>query len=269
MPIGSHHSAAAGTDVWLTPPEVLAALGSFDLDPCAAVDQPWPTARQHYTIHDNGLAKPWQGRVWLNPPYANNVIGKWMRRMVDHGKGIALIFARTETAVFHSTVWREADALLFQEGRLHFHRPEAPDVERCRTHPHEWVVYDLKTEAQACVHCGKAKANAGAPSVFCAYGAEDADRLASSGIPGTFVPLRMRSLIFGFSEVGSWVEEVVKVMENAGDAMHVQDLYRALADSPKAQRNPNWKAKIRQTVQRGPFEAKGGGVWKVAEGRLL
>ncbi|MDG4853840.1 MULTISPECIES: hypothetical protein [unclassified Mesorhizobium] len=44
MPIGSHQSAAAGTDVWLTPPALLAALGgaeSFDLDPCAPLDRPW------------------------------------------------------------------------------------------------------------------------------------------------------------------------------------------------------------------------------------
>ncbi|WP_280940170.1 hypothetical protein [Mesorhizobium sp. WSM1293] len=43
MTIGSHHSARAGTDVWLTPPAILAALGgaeSFDLDPCAPLDRP-------------------------------------------------------------------------------------------------------------------------------------------------------------------------------------------------------------------------------------
>ncbi|WP_206516814.1 hypothetical protein [Mesorhizobium sp. M7A.F.Ca.MR.245.00.0.0] len=60
MPIGSHHSAAAGTDVWLTPPAILAALGgaeSFDLDPCAPLDRPWDMARQHYTMADNGLAR--------------------------------------------------------------------------------------------------------------------------------------------------------------------------------------------------------------------
>lgn len=42
-----------------------------------------------------------------------------------------------------------------------------------------------------------------------------------------------------------------------------------MANSPKADRNPNWKAKVRQTLQRGPFEPLGDGVWQVAEGRLL
>ena len=244
MPIGSHHSAAAGTDVWLTPPDIMAALGgpeSFDLDPCAPLDRPWDMARQHYTIADNGLMRPWHGRVWLNPPYSNNVIGRWMGRMADHAHGIALIFARTETQVFHDSVWRAADALLFMEGRLHFH--DAAGV--------------------------RAKANAGAPSVFCAYGADDAERLAASGIPGAFVPLRLRSLTFGFASIGSWVDEVMKVMKRAGDAVRLDDLYRELASNPKASRNPNWQAKIRQTLQRGPFEPLGGGVWQVAEGRLL
>jgi hypothetical protein len=244
MPIGSHHSARAGTETWLTPPNVLTALGgadSFDLDPCAAPNQPWPTARQHYTIADDGLALPWTGRIWLNPPYSNNVIARWMGRMADHAHGIALIFARTETKVFHETVWRAADALLFLEGRLHFH--DAAGV--------------------------RAKANAGAPSVFCAYGAADADVLACCGLPGAFVPLRLRSMIFGFASVGSWVDEVAKVIERAGEAVHLDQLYHALGDSPKAQRNRHYREKIRQSLQRGPFAPLGDGVRKVADGRLL
>ncbi|MGB3833771.1 MAG: DNA N-6-adenine-methyltransferase [Mesorhizobium sp.] len=260
MPIGSHQSARPGTDVWLTPPHVLDALGgaeSFDLDPCAAIDQPWPTARQHFTIEDNGLLRPWHGRVWMNPPYRTGVVGQFMRRMVDHGQGIALIFARTETAAFHETVWRAADALLFLEGRLHFHVNEDTTLAR-------------KKGPSVFVRRGeRSPANAGAPSVFCAYGPADSDVLASCGLPGAFVPLRLRSLIFGFASVGSWVDEVTKVIERAGEAVHLDTLYRALADSPKAQRNRHWREKIRQTLQRGPFEPLGDGVWKVAEGRLL
>ena len=53
--IGGHHSARSRTNEWLTPPSVLQALGPFDLDPCAPVTRPWPTAREHYTEIDNGL----------------------------------------------------------------------------------------------------------------------------------------------------------------------------------------------------------------------
>src|SRR5690606_9975155 len=56
--MGSHHGPVMGKDEWLTPPEVLRALGRFDLDPCAPINRPWDMARRHYTILDNGLTKP-------------------------------------------------------------------------------------------------------------------------------------------------------------------------------------------------------------------
>jgi hypothetical protein len=59
--IGSHESTVNEKDVWLTPPEIIEALGPFDLDPCAAINQPWPTAKNHFTLHDNGLVQPWGG----------------------------------------------------------------------------------------------------------------------------------------------------------------------------------------------------------------
>src|SRR3954447_20073031 len=96
--MGSHESASGGSDEWLTPPDLLAALGRFDLDPCAPTTRPWDTAAAHYTIEDDGLRQPWTGRVWLTPPYAN--AGKWLHRLADHGHGTALIFARTETALW-------------------------------------------------------------------------------------------------------------------------------------------------------------------------
>ena len=80
------------TVVWLTPPHILKALGEFDLDPCASLDRPWDTARNHYTVEDNGLVQPWEGRVWLNPPYGAGM-DLWLNRLANHpGGGIALVF---------------------------------------------------------------------------------------------------------------------------------------------------------------------------------
>ena len=71
------------------------------------------------TIEDNGLRKPWFGRLWLNPPYGgSDIVGPWMRRMVWHGIGTVLIFARTETDVWFETIWRAASLILFLEGRF-------------------------------------------------------------------------------------------------------------------------------------------------------
>jgi hypothetical protein len=80
------HKPVMGKDEWLTPPEIVRALGPFDLDPCAPIVRPWDTAAQHYTIQDNGLNQPWAGRVWLNPPYGREAI-HWMARLAEHGNG--------------------------------------------------------------------------------------------------------------------------------------------------------------------------------------
>ncbi|MFB5758983.1 DNA N-6-adenine-methyltransferase [Paenibacillus medicaginis] len=67
--MGGHQSARMMKDEWLTPPEIIKGLGEFDLDPCVPINRPWDTAKNHYTIEDNGLKKKWFGKVWMNPPY--------------------------------------------------------------------------------------------------------------------------------------------------------------------------------------------------------
>lgn len=159
--IGGHHRAFRGkTDEWLTPPEIVEAMGPFELDPCSPVNRPWPTATRHYTIEDDGLSKPWEGRVWLNPPYGPET-DRWLKRLAEHGNGIALIFARTETAMFFEHVWSKADSLLFIQGRLHFHYVDGT----------------------------RAKANAGGPSVLIAYGDGNANMLETGRVKGKVVRL--------------------------------------------------------------------------------
>lgn len=154
--IGSHHSAAAKTDEWLTPPAIIRALGQFDLDPCSPVNRPWPTARRHLTIDDDGLESPWYGRVWLNPPYSE--VDLWMRRLAAHGNGIALVFARAETRWWFESVWPTAAAILFLRGRLTFHFGDGSG--------------------------SKAGHNSGGPSVLIAYGETNVQALADSQLDG-------------------------------------------------------------------------------------
>jgi hypothetical protein len=160
--MGGHHSAKSGKDEWLTPPWLLKPLGKFDLDPCAPVVRPWDTASKHYTAEDNGLLFDWEGRVWLNPPYGR-MTEVWLSRLASHGNGIALVFARTETRMFHRYVWPMADGILFLRGRLHFHHVDGT----------------------------KAKMNGGAPSVLIAYGGLNAADLcmASPTIGGKYLDL--------------------------------------------------------------------------------
>ena len=111
------------TDVWLTPPELIRSLGEFDLDPAAASHRPWPTAKAHFTVQDDGLSKVWAGRVWLNPPYGREV-GLWLEKLRQHGDGIALVTPRTETKWYFEHVWGRADAIFFFRGRLRFHHED-------------------------------------------------------------------------------------------------------------------------------------------------
>lgn len=157
--IGSHHSAIRQTDEWLTPPAILNALGGFDLDPCAPIERPWPTACEHFTIVDDGLTLPWRGRVWLNPPYSE--VEPWMKRMAEHRRGTALVFARCETSWWFEHVWPVAAGLLFLRGRVTFRRPDG-------TAP-------------------KTGHNSGGPSVLIAYGGDDAEMLERCGLPGAYV----------------------------------------------------------------------------------
>jgi hypothetical protein len=123
MGMSSHQSAAMKTDDWLTPPEWINKLGPFDLDPCCPPDMPWRTARTMLTRAEDGLAQSWRGRVWLNPPFGNQA-AEWLGKLRSHGNGIALVPARTETAMFYRCVWGHADAVCFVRGRPHFHRPD-------------------------------------------------------------------------------------------------------------------------------------------------
>lgn len=157
MTMGSHQSGIMISDTWLTPKYIIDALGKFDLDPCCPEYMPWKTADIYYTKADDGLLQDWFGRVWLNPPYSREAV-KWLARLSDHGRGTALIFARTETKWFVDYIWKKASALLFIHGRITF-----------------------------CDITGTpANANSGAPSVLVAYGEEDAEILRKCGIEGTF-----------------------------------------------------------------------------------
>jgi len=159
MSLSGHQSPVMKNDEWLTPPDILHPLGAFDLDPCAPSVRPWDTAAKHYTIEDNGLTRAWSGRVWCNPPFGREAI-KWLRRMVEHGNGIALIPARTETEMFYECVWGGASAILFIKGRPHFHYVDG----------------------------SRAPFNSGAPICLVAHGVNNVAALVSSGL-GIVLPV--------------------------------------------------------------------------------
>ena len=165
----SHERKVDGKCEWLTPPEIIRALGPFDLDPCAAVNPPWPTARRHSTVREDGLLQFWSGRVWLPPPYDSQT-HKWLAKLADHGDGVALIFARTDTAMFFDRVWNRTNAVIFLRGRLTF----------------------LNVDGSRPNNSG------GAPSCLVAYGQNNARVLGECDLPGCLIQIwkvRNRELV--------------------------------------------------------------------------
>lgn len=73
-------------DDWPTPDWLFRLLdhelGPFTLD-AAASDDNTKVPGRYYTIEDDGLAQPWTGRVFVNPPYGKGVIDQWVTRAIQ------------------------------------------------------------------------------------------------------------------------------------------------------------------------------------------
>lgn len=126
MSNGFAEATTAATVEHYTPDSVFIALGeTYDLDPCHPTNPSFavPVAKYvtyYLTKEMDGLATPWPAGtfVWMNPPYGREC-GLWLAKLAAHGNGIALVFARTDTRMFHDTV-TTADAVCFIKGRIRF-----------------------------------------------------------------------------------------------------------------------------------------------------
>lgn len=111
---------------WYTPPEIRAAVlkalgGIVDVDPCADPGRTFP-ATVHFTEEQNGLAQPWLGRVYMNPPYGRT-ISAWTTKLRDElrngwaTEAVALLPARVDTTWWHEL---HPPVVCFIRGRLRF-----------------------------------------------------------------------------------------------------------------------------------------------------
>ena len=103
-----------------TPPEILAPIlatfgGEIDLDPCSNDGKPNVPAKRHYRKVDDGLARPWSGRVYCNPPY--NEAARWVEKAITEMQDgrtdatILLLAARTDTEWFRAPTSRCASCM--------------------------------------------------------------------------------------------------------------------------------------------------------------
>jgi phage N-6-adenine-methyltransferase len=124
-------SESTGEVEWYTPDEYLDlvrdVLGMIDLDPASSDRaQKIVKADKFFTIKTDGLTQEWNGKVWLNPPYMQPHIAKFMAKMVDEVsagrtvEAIMLTHNYTDTEWFHAGA-RFCSAICFTRGRVKFY----------------------------------------------------------------------------------------------------------------------------------------------------
>jgi phage N-6-adenine-methyltransferase len=129
-PKGAHVANASGENEWYTPVRYLDAarkvLGGIDLDPASSdLAQRNVGAKRYFTQKHDGLKQDWSGTVWLNPPYAQPLIGQFLTKLVDaYDRGrvtsaIALTNNATETA-WGNAILQAATSVCFVKGRIKF-----------------------------------------------------------------------------------------------------------------------------------------------------
>jgi hypothetical protein len=92
----------------------------FDLDVAAPEGGlSWIFTKHYFTENDNGLAQPWQGKVWMNPPYSK--VTPWVDRFIEHNNGIALLVV--SKSKWFAKLWDKADAIIPWPSQAKFERP--------------------------------------------------------------------------------------------------------------------------------------------------
>jgi transcriptional regulator with XRE-family HTH domain len=125
-----HVANNSGNNEWYTPSEYIEAarevMGSIDLDPASCeIANKVVKANEIYTANDDGLTKTWRGNVWLNPPYAGDLIGKFADKVTqeDIAQAIILVNNATETQWFNTLI-SKASAVVFPKSRVKFYMPD-------------------------------------------------------------------------------------------------------------------------------------------------
>lgn len=127
-----HVANNSGNNEWYTPAEIIeaarSAMGSIDVDPASNdIAQKVVKAGAYYTAETNGLDKTWTGNVWMNPPYASDLIGKFIDKLIaerkNYTQAIILVNNATETEWFNKII-SISSAVCFPKSRVKFYMPD-------------------------------------------------------------------------------------------------------------------------------------------------
>lgn len=126
----AHVSFNGGENEWYTPTHIIqaarTAMGSIDTDPASNPQaQEWIQAAKYFTKDDSGLDKVWSGNVWMNPPYAQPLIGQFCEKVCAEYKAgniqqaVVLVNNGTETK-WGQCLLGLSSAVCFPSGRIKF-----------------------------------------------------------------------------------------------------------------------------------------------------
>lgn len=129
------YRTSGGENCWFTPPHIIeatrAVLGAIDLDPasCAEANEV-VRAKKFYTAEDDGLEKPWRGRVWLNPPFRRGLIEPFVYRLINsrtigHVSAALLLTNNSTDTGWWQHAHDAADGHCFIRRRVRFILPRA------------------------------------------------------------------------------------------------------------------------------------------------
>lgn len=119
------------SDDWYSPPQIVDparfVLGGIDFDPAScAVAQMAVRAERWCGLPLDGLAQPWAGRTWLNPPYSNPAA--WVERLItEHQAGTVpaamLLVPLAGSPAWASAAWAARTSACLFRYRLQFWHP--------------------------------------------------------------------------------------------------------------------------------------------------
>ena len=113
------------SDDFYTPRWVFDTMGlHFELDVASPPGgPPFVPCSRYFTQEDDGLAQPWEGRIWMNPPFSSQ--RRWIERFLEHSNGVALLpFSKSNA---FRALWQTEASIVYlaDDGPgLSFHRGE-------------------------------------------------------------------------------------------------------------------------------------------------
>jgi phage N-6-adenine-methyltransferase len=125
-----HVANNSGNNEWYTPKEYIEAarltMGGIDLDPASSeIANENVRAGCYYNAEQNGLNYFWRGKVWMNPPYSGDLVGKFTEKLCLHfsdgdiEQACVLVNNATETGWFQYMLEYCSD-VCFLRGRVKY-----------------------------------------------------------------------------------------------------------------------------------------------------